>query len=53
MARRLDTARAELAAQDDFDEVVVNSDWNPPALNWYPCWWANRARHARSRPTAT
>ena len=25
MARRLDTARAELAAQDDFDEVVVNS----------------------------
>jgi guanylate kinase len=26
MARRLDTARAELAAQGDFDEVVVNSD---------------------------
>jgi guanylate kinase len=26
MARRLDTARAELAAQDDFDEVVVNSE---------------------------
>ena len=26
MARRLDTARTELAAQDDFDEVVVNSD---------------------------
>jgi len=25
MARRLDTARAELAAQADFDEVVVNS----------------------------
>ena len=25
MARRLDTAQAELAAQDDFDEVVVNS----------------------------
>ncbi|MDY6995004.1 MAG: guanylate kinase [Actinomycetota bacterium] len=25
MARRLQTARAELAAQDDFDEVVVNS----------------------------
>ncbi len=25
MARRLATARAELAAQDDFDEVVVNS----------------------------
>ena len=25
MARRLETARAELAAQDDFDEVVVNS----------------------------
>jgi guanylate kinase len=25
MARRLDTARAELAAQHDFDEVVVNS----------------------------
>ena len=23
--RRLDTARVELAAQDDFDEVVVNS----------------------------
>jgi guanylate kinase len=26
MARRLGTARAELAAQGDFDEVVVNSD---------------------------
>jgi guanylate kinase len=26
MARRLDTARAEIAAQGDFDEVVVNSD---------------------------
>ena len=26
MARRLDTARAELAAQDGFDEVVVNSE---------------------------
>jgi len=26
MARRLDTARAELAAQDDFDKVVVNSE---------------------------
>jgi guanylate kinase len=26
MARRLATARAELAAQDDFDEVVVNSE---------------------------
>jgi guanylate kinase len=26
MARRLDTARAELAAQDDFDQVVVNRD---------------------------
>jgi guanylate kinase len=26
MARRLDTARAELAAQDDFDAVVVNSE---------------------------
>lgn len=26
MARRLETARAELAAQGDFDEVVVNSD---------------------------
>jgi guanylate kinase len=26
MARRLDTAKAELAAQGDFDEVVVNSD---------------------------
>lgn len=26
MARRLDTARAELAAQDDFDVVVVNSE---------------------------
>ena len=25
MARRLETARAELAAQDEFDEVVVNS----------------------------
>jgi guanylate kinase len=25
MARRLDTARAELAAQDGFDRVVVNS----------------------------
>lgn len=25
MRRRLDTARVELAAQDDFDEVVVNS----------------------------
>ncbi len=25
MARRLDTARVELAAQDDFDQVVVNS----------------------------
>lgn len=25
MARRLDTARAELAAKDDFDRVVVNS----------------------------
>jgi guanylate kinase len=26
MARRLATARAELAAQDDFDVVVVNSE---------------------------
>jgi guanylate kinase len=26
MARRLDTARSELAAQGDFDEVVVNSE---------------------------
>jgi guanylate kinase len=26
MARRLDTARAELAAKGDFDEVVVNSE---------------------------
>jgi guanylate kinase len=26
MARRLETAKAELAAQGDFDEVVVNSD---------------------------
>ncbi len=26
MARRLDTAKAELAAQNDFDVVVVNSD---------------------------
>jgi guanylate kinase len=26
MARRLDTARAELAAKGDFDQVVVNSD---------------------------
>lgn len=25
MARRLDTARAELAARDDFDKIVVNS----------------------------
>ena len=25
IARRLETARAELAAQDDFDEIVVNS----------------------------
>jgi guanylate kinase len=25
MARRLQTARAELAAQDDFDKVIVNS----------------------------
>jgi len=25
MGRRLDTARTELAAQDDFDEVVVNT----------------------------
>jgi guanylate kinase len=25
MRRRLDTARTEMAAQDDFDEVVVNS----------------------------
>ena len=42
MARRLATARAELAAQDDFDVVVVNSNWSLPALNWYPCWWAHR-----------
>lgn len=26
IARRLQTARAELAAQDEFDDVIVNND---------------------------
>jgi guanylate kinase len=53
MARRLDTARAELAAQDDFDEVVVNSELESACSELVSLLVGNTPGTARSRPRAT
>jgi guanylate kinase len=47
--RRLDTARIELAAQDDFDEVVVNSRLESACAELVSLLVGNSA--GRSRPT--
>jgi guanylate kinase len=53
MARRLDTARAELAAQDDFDEVVVNSELESACTELVSLLVGNTPGTARSSPRAT
>jgi len=53
MARRLDTARAELAAQNEFDEVVVNSDLESACTELVSLLVGNTPDPARSRPRAT
>jgi guanylate kinase len=53
MARRLATARAELAAQDDFDEVVVNSQLESACAELVSLLVDNASGTARSGPRAT
>mgnify|MGYP002713624543 CR=1 FL=1 len=53
MARRLATARAELAAQDDFDEVVVNSQLESACAELVSLLVDNAPGTARSDPRAT
>jgi guanylate kinase len=53
MARRLATARAELAAQGDFDEVVVNSELESACTELVTLLVGNTPGTARSRPRAT
>ena len=38
VARRLETAKVELAAKDEFDTVIVNEDVDRACESWYPCW---------------
>ena len=53
MARRLDTARAELAAQGDFDEVVVNSELESACTELVSLLVGNTPDTAQSGPRAT
>jgi guanylate kinase len=53
MARRLATARAELAAQDDFDVVVVNSELESACTELVSLLVGKAPDPARSRPRAT
>ena len=53
MQRRLDTARIELAAQDDFDEVVVNSELESACSELVSLLVGNTPRTAQSGPIAT
>jgi guanylate kinase len=53
MARRLATARAELAAQDDFDIRVVNSELESACSELVSLLVGNTPGTARSRPRAT
>lgn len=53
MARRLATARAELAAQDDFDEVVVNRQLESACAELVSLLVDNASGTARSGPRAT
>jgi len=53
MARRLDTARAELAAQADFDEVVVNSQLESACDELVSLLVGNAPGTARSGPITT
>jgi guanylate kinase len=53
MARRLATAKAELAAQGDFDEVVVNSELESACSALVSLLVGNTPNTARSRPRAT
>src|SRR5689334_15826342 len=53
MARRLDTARAELAAQGDFDEVVVNRELESACTELVSLLVGNTPGTARSRHRTT
>ena len=53
MARRLATARSELDAQDDFDEVVVNSELESACSELVSLLVGNTPRTAQSGPIAT
>ena len=53
MARRLATARAELAAQGDFDEVVVNSELESACTELVSLLVGNTPDTAQSGPRAT
>lgn len=53
MARRLATARAELAAQDDFEVVVVNSQLESACAELVSLLVDNASGTARSGPRAT
>jgi guanylate kinase len=53
MARRLATARSELAAQGDFDEVVVNSELESACSELVSLLVGNTPRTAQSGPIAT
>jgi guanylate kinase len=53
MARRLATARAELAAQGDFDEVVVNSELESACTELVSLLVGNTPDTPRSRPRTT
>jgi guanylate kinase len=53
MARRLATARAELAAQGDFDAVVVNSELESACTELVSLLVGNTPGTARSGPRAT
>jgi len=53
MARRLATARAELAAQDDFDAVVVNRQLESACAELVSLLVDNASGTARSGPRAT
>ena len=53
MARRLATARAEIAAQDDFDVVVVNSELESACAELVSLLVGNAPDTTRSRPRAT
>jgi guanylate kinase len=53
MARRLNTAREELAAQGDFDEVVVNSELESACAELVSLLVGNTPGTARSGPPTT